>query len=141
MALDIPASIAAIPGGLLLESITGGLGRTRRAEWQDAVGYLYLAVFVFGQWFLIGRWIDRRWGILRTPNARLIPRGSKVVHAAALAGSLFFICFGIWRTLHSGWTSSWIPGAGLTAWGSIATMATILHLRRLFPSSVEDAPS
>jgi hypothetical protein len=51
MALNIPAGIAALPGGFLLESVTGGFGSGRRAKWQDAVGYLYSAVFAFGQWF------------------------------------------------------------------------------------------
>jgi hypothetical protein len=140
MALNIPAAIAAIPGGLLLELVTGSFGRARRAEWQDVVGYFYLAVFVFGQWFGIGRWFDRRWGVLYMSSALSRPRGSKIVHAAALIGALFFVCFGILHMLHSGWMSSWIPGAGLTAWGSIAAIVVILRLRRLVPSVEGDTP-
>jgi hypothetical protein len=140
MALNIPAGIAAIPGGLLLELITGGFGRAHRAEWQDAVGYFYLAVFVFEQWFLIGRWLDRRRGLVRFSTSRWIPRNSRIVNAVALLGSLFFTCFGIWQMRHSGWMSSWIPGAGITAWGLIAAIASTLRLRWLFRSVGEDAP-
>ena len=58
----------------------------------------------------------------------------------ALVGLLFFICFGIWHMLHNGWTSTWITGAGIAAWGSIASIAVVLRLRWLFRSVGEDAP-
>jgi hypothetical protein len=106
-----------------------GFGRAHRAEWQDDVGYFYLAVFVFGQWFLIGRWLDRRRGLVRFSTSRWIPRNSRIVNAVALLGSLVFTCFGIWQMRHSGWMSSWIPGAGITAWGLIAAIASTLRLR------------
>lgn len=138
VALNVPAVIAALPGGLLLVLGTGGIAHLPRARWYETVGNSYLAAFVFGQWFLIGRWLDRRRGLVPSSSSRLVPRGSRIVHVAALLGSLFFVWFGIWRMLHSGWMSSWIPGAGITVWGSIAAIALALRLRRLFPSVGED---
>jgi len=71
MALNIPAGIAAIPVGLLFEFATGGCEHASRATWHEAASYLYIAAFVFGQWFLIGRWYDRRRGLL--PHQVLSP--------------------------------------------------------------------
>src|SRR6266513_4519395 len=69
------------------------------------------------------------------------PRSIEIAMAlVALVGLLFFICFGIWHMLHNGWTSTWITGAGIAAWGSIASIAVVLRLRWLFRSVGEDAP-
>ena len=140
MALNIPAGIAAIPVGLLFEFATGGFEHASRATWREAASYLYTAAFVFGQWFLIGRWYDRRRGLLPPSSTIPVVRTSRIVHVVALVGSLFFICFGIWHMLHNGWTSTWITGAGIAAWGSIASIAVVLRLRWLFRSVGEGAP-
>lgn len=139
VALNIPAGIAAIPGGFLLELVTGGFGHARRAWWQDAVGYFYLALFVLAQWFVIGRWVDHRRGLLPSSNAASPLKTSKIVHVTALVGSLFFASFGIWHISQRSWMSSWISGAGITAWGSIAAIAIIFRLRRLISSAGQDA--
>jgi len=140
VALNIPAGIAAIPGGLLLELATGGFGPARRRTWwQDGVGHFYLALFVVGQWFVIGRWVDLRRGLLPSSNAASALKASKIVHVTALVGSLFFAGFGVWHISQSGWMSSWISGAGITAWSSIAAIAFIFRLRRLISSSGQGA--
>jgi hypothetical protein len=131
VALNVPAVIAALPGGLLLELATGGIDHLPRARWYEIINYSYLAAFVFGQWFLIGRWLDRRRGLVPPSSSRSVPSGSRIVHVVALLGSLFFVCFGILLILHSGWMSSWISGAGITAWSSIATIVLVLRLRKL----------
>jgi hypothetical protein len=140
MALNIPAGIAAIPVDLLFEFATGGFEHASRATWHEAAGILYIAAFVFGQWFLVGRWYDRRRGLLPSSSTIPVLRTSRIVHVVALVGSLLFICFGIWHMLHNGWTSTWITGAGIAAWGSIASIAVVPRLRWLFRSVGEDAP-
>jgi len=116
-ALNIPAGIAAIPVDLLFEFATGGFEHASRATWHEAASILYIAAFVFGQWFLIGRWYDRRRGLLPSSSTIPVLRTSRIVHVVAFVGSLLFICFGIWHMLHNGWTSTWITGAGIAAWG------------------------
>ncbi len=140
MALNIPAGIAAIPVDLLFEFATGGFEHASRATWHETASYPYIAAFVFGQWFLIGRWYDRGRGSLPPSSTIPVLRTSRIVHVVALVGSLLFICFGIWHMLHNGWTSTWITGAGIAAWGSIASIAVVLRLRWLFRSVGEDAP-
>jgi hypothetical protein len=140
VAINLPAGIAAVPGGLLFEFAAGGSEHRRDSNWRNAFGYSYFLAFVFGQWFLVGRWFDRRNELLPSSTTRSVSlRSSNVVHVTALVGSLFFICFGIWHILHSGWMSSWISGAGITAWGSIAAIAITFRLRRLISSAGQDA--
>jgi hypothetical protein len=132
IALNIPAAIAALPGGLLFELATGGLDHPSRTGWHEIIGNFYLAAFVFGPWFMIGRWLDRRRDPLPSSRTRSVLKSSRIILVAALGGSLFFVCFGIWHMNLSGWTSTWIQGAGVTTWGSIAAFIFALHLRRLF---------
>jgi len=141
MALNILAGIAAIPVGLLFEFATGGFEHASRATWHETASYPYIAAFVFGQSFLIGRWYDRGRGSLPPSSTIPVLRTSRIVHVVALVGSLFFICFGIWHMLHNGWTSTWITGAGVAAWGSIASIAVVLRLRWLFRSSGRMLPT
>jgi len=140
MALNIPAGIAAIPVGLLFEFATGGFEHASRATWHEAASYLYIAAFLFGQWFLIGRWYDRRRGLLPPSSTIPVVRTSRIVHVVALVGSLFSFALESGNMLHNGWTSTWITGAGIAAWGSIASIAVVLRLRWLFRSVGEGAP-
>jgi len=132
IALNIPAAIAALPGGLLFELVTDGFDHPSRTQWHEVISNFYLAAFVVGQWFVIGRWLDRRRGLLPSSRTRSVLKNSIIILVTALAGSLFFVCFAIWHMNHSGWTSTWIQGAGITTWGSIAAFVLALRLRRLF---------
>jgi len=113
MALNIPAGIAAIRVDLLFEFAMGGFEHASRATWHEAASILYIAAFVFGPWFLIGSWYDRRRGLLPSSSTIPVLRTSRTVHVAALVGSLLFICLGIWHMLHNGWTSTWCRHSSL----------------------------
>ena len=129
--LNVPAVIAALPGGLLYELATGGLDHPSHTRWHEIISNLYLAALVFGQWLVIGRWFDRRRGLLPSSRTRSLLKNSKITLVTALSGSLFFVCIGVWRMNDHGWTSSWIAGAGITTWGLIATFFFAIRLRRL----------
>lgn len=131
-AFSVPAEIAALPGFLLLAAALHATSDITRLGRYDALLEIYLGVFVFGQWFLIGRWVDRRRGLLPPPASKLPANFSCFLYVAAILGSLSFVCFGVFLMVHSGWMSTWIPGAGVTAWSLIATALLVPPLFRSF---------
>lgn len=129
-AINVPAGVAALPGALLYLFVADRIDHSTPAGWREVLGEIYFGFFVFGQWFFIGRWVDRHRGLMPARSAKWRPSRSLIIYA--LVGSVVFAIFGILRMIYSGWMSTWIPGASILGWSLIAIVFLIFRLRRSF---------
>lgn len=132
VALNLPAVLVGIPGGLLLGWALGIWRSSTLALWQATLFYAYFSLLVVAQWVLIGRWVAQ----LHKPNAAITKRlGLQLfTHAIGIVISLSLVWRGVVSIKHSGWMSSWISGAGVIAWFLIITMLLTARMRMLLAS-------
>jgi hypothetical protein len=132
-AVNAPAVLAAVPGLLVVAFTTHILDRESLPWWADALIGTYFSIFVLAQWILIGRWIERHQK-LRSPTPAG-PVGLVLINVLGIAVSLGCLWLGIDRIKHSGWMSTWIPGAGVVVWSLVALTVLSLRLRRVLAFS------
>jgi hypothetical protein len=134
-ALSVPAGVAAIPGVLLFGIAASSLHHPDNSAWPEVFGYAYLAIFVFFQWFFIGRWLDRKRSPASPTSSPPLSRTRLVFYFASLCCLIFFATIGVSRVIHQGWMSTWIQGAGITAWSLIGIIVIVFRLRGSFARS------
>lgn len=132
-ALNAPAVLAAAPLVLLVEVTTHILDRESLPWWTEALLGIYFSIFVLAQWILIGRWLGRPQKLGSATPAGSIGR-RVFINVLGIVVSLGFAWFGIIRMKESGWMSTWIPGAGITAWALSAVTILTLRLHRVLAS-------
>lgn len=118
--MNLPAVIAALPAILLAEKFSP------ERETSEHVGYLVGGLFVPALWFLVGRWFDRRLGLL-PPIVRR--RQNLGVELVALVLLLIVDCFLFFALLTGEIYHGIFTVVALAGWISFAALCLYHRVR------------